>query len=30
MDLLTNPEVRGKDEIESAPMMPQMVVRGML
>ncbi len=30
MDLLTKPEVIGKDEMASAPMMPQTVVTGML
>src|SRR5687767_12393991 len=30
IDLLTNPEVSGKDEMASAPMMPQPVVNGML
>src|SRR3990172_2003928 len=30
MDLLTNPEVSGKEEIESAPTIPQAAVNGML
>ncbi len=30
MDLETKPEVSGKDEIASAPMVPQIVVSGML
>src|SRR5688500_1203644 len=30
IDLLTNPDVRGNDEIASAPMIPQAVVNGML
>src|SRR3989304_1861642 len=30
IDLLTKPEVSGKDEIESAPMIPHQVVTGML
>ena len=30
MDLLTNPEVSGNAEIDSAPMMPQAAVNGML
>src|SRR3990172_6624489 len=30
MDLLTKPDVSGKDEIESAPMIPHQVVIGML
>ena len=30
IDLETKPEVSGKDEIDSAPTMPQMVVSGMV
>src|SRR3990172_5416322 len=30
IDLLTNPEVSGKDEIDMAPMTPQAAVNGML
>ena len=30
MDLLTKPEVRGKEEMDSAPTVPQTVVRGIV
>ena len=30
IDLLTKPEVRGKDEMDSAPIVPQRVVKGIV